>query len=290
MLIPPSPLRHAFTVTGVVAALLFVSAAQFAHSAELKRETLDAWNEHLREEESSMQRRLDGGKPFLWIDEKSERRPRLLRGDVLVEPLTENGVKAVPNGVVHAWIGAVFIPDVTIETLFTVVKDYDRFKDIYKPAVADSRKLGANVTEQEFTMIWRRRVLFVNAAMQGWYRARESAVDANRRFSVVDSTRIQEIADYGRAEQRYLPPDQGRGFVWRVRSLVRYEQRDGGVYVEIEASALTRDIPASVDWLVSPIVRRLSMNSLTTTLEQTRTAGAHVRHERLALRQTPHGR
>jgi hypothetical protein len=248
-----------------------INAAQLANSAELKRETLDAWNDHL------------------WADEKADRRLRLHRGEILVEPLIESGAKAVPNGVVHAWIGAVFIPDITTEDLLAVVRNYDKYKEIYKPAVTDSRNLGATETGQAFTMIWRRRVLFVNAAMQGWYRTRDSVLDANRRFSVVDSTRIQEITDYGRTEQRHLPPDTGRGFVWRVQSIVRYEQRDGGVYVEIEAAALTRDIPASVDWLVAPIVRRLSISSLATTLEQTRTAGAHLDRERLALRRVSYG-
>jgi hypothetical protein len=44
------------------------------------------------------------------------------------------------------------------------------------------------------------------------------------------------------------------------------------VYLEIEAIALTRDIPLSVFWLVNPAVHRLSMSSLTVTLRQTRQA------------------
>jgi hypothetical protein len=36
--------------------------------------------------------------------------------------------------------------------------------------------------------------------------------------------------------------------------------------------ALTRDIPAPLAWVVNPIVNHLSVNSLTTTLRQTRDA------------------
>jgi hypothetical protein len=57
-----------------------------------------------------------------------------------------------------------------------------------------------------------------------------------------------------------------------MQSIVRFEQRDGGVYLEIEAMTLSRDIPASLQWLVAPVVKRLSVTSLVTTLEKTRKA------------------
>jgi hypothetical protein len=51
---------------------------------------------------------------------------------------------------------------------------------------------------------------------------------------------------------------------------------DGGVYLKLEAIALTRDIPASLRWLVNPIVNHLSIDSLTATLRQTRNAVAEA--------------
>jgi len=49
-------------------------------------------------------------------------------------------------------------------------------------------------------------------------------------------------------------------------------ERDGGVYVEFEAIGLSRDIPASMRWLIDPIVRRVSRRSLLTSLQQTEKA------------------
>src|SRR5437879_1811447 len=71
-------------------------------------------------------------------------------------------------------------------------------------------------------------------------------------------------------ESAFYPPGTGSGFIWRLHSIARYEERDGGVYLELEAIALTREIPASLRWLVNPVVNHLSTNSLTTTLRQTR--------------------
>jgi len=50
-------------------------------------------------------------------------------------------------------------------------------------------------------------------------------------------------------------------------STARFEERDGGVYVELEAIALSRDVP--VRWIVNPIVRRVSRNSMLLSLQQT---------------------
>jgi hypothetical protein len=36
--------------------------------------------------------------------------------------------------------------------------------------------------------------------------------------------------------------------------------------------SLSRDIPASLQWLVAPVIKRLSVSSLVTTLEKTRKA------------------
>ena len=52
-------------------------------------------------------------------------------------------------------------------------------------------------------------------------------------------------------------------------SFSRFEERDGGVYVEMEAIALSRDIPFSVRWMVEPIVRKVSRSSILTSLQQT---------------------
>src|SRR5581483_4751422 len=147
--------------------------------------------------------------------------------------------------------------------------DYQR---IYRPVVTSSHTLACSDTEQEYQMVWQRKVLFVSAAMQGRYRARDVLLDPARGYSTAETVEVREIAEFGHPGQRLLPPDSGSGFLWRLRSVARFEERDGGLYLELEVMALTRDIPASVAWMVNPVVNRLSINSLATTLRQTRDA------------------
>ena len=219
-----------------------------------------------------MQARLDGHRPFLWVDEVADRGSHLRRGEILVAPVSGRGTQTVPNGLIHDWIGAVFIPHTTVEGFLAVVNDYDRYNEFYRPAVADSKLLACTDQDHRYSMVLQRRVLFVNAAVEGQYQAHDFAVDARRGYSITATTRMQEIEDYGHTGQHLLPPGHGDGFIWRLHSIVRYQERDGGLYLEVEAIALTRDIPASLRWVVKPVVNRLSIDSLTTTLRETRDA------------------
>ena len=98
--------------------------------------------------------------------------------------------------------------------------------------------------------------------------------------------RRDRVVHHGSAYQIPLPEDQGTGLIWRLSSITRLEERDGGVYAELEAIALSRDIPAAFRLFVTPIVRRVSRDSLATSLHQTKAAIddslAHGKQERPA--------
>ena len=178
-------------------------------------------------------------------------------------------MQPVPNGLTHDWISAVFAPNTTIEDLLSVVHDYGRYKDIDKPVVTDSWSLDSGTGAQEFFMVWHRHVLIVNVAMRGRYRAHDVMINSHRGYSIVEVITLQQIEDDGRPGEQLLPPDTGGGFMRRIYSISQHEERDGGVYLEIEAIVLSRGIPSSVRWLVNLGVNHLSVASMSTTLRQT---------------------
>ena len=263
-------MTHAKRFFGIAMVLAGITAR--ANAAELRSATERAWREYLRAAGIRLQARVEGRTPFLWMDEAPDRAARVKRGDTVVAPLVGHGTQAVSNGLIHDWIGVVFIPSASIESLLGVVHDYDRYKDIYRPVVTDSRSIDSGAEGQEFSMVWQRHVLFVDAAMRGRYHARDVIISQHRGYSIVEAITLQQIEDYGRSAQHLLPPDTGGGFIWRIYSISRYEERDGGVYLEIEAIALSRDVPSSLRWLVNPVVNHLSVTSMSTTLRQTRDA------------------
>jgi hypothetical protein len=84
------------------------------------------------------------------------------------------------------------------------------------------------------------------------------------------STRIAEVENLGEKNESEMPVGNDSGFMWRLNSYWRFEQRDGGTYVQLEAISLTRDIPAGLSWLVAPFVNSIPRESLEFTLQRTR--------------------
>ena len=259
-------------IGGVAAATILLMFAGRAAAAELKSSTLDAWHRFVDSAQQRMQARLQEGAHFLWSDDDPDRADRLRQGEIEVSPLVHHGWQNASGGLIHDWIGAAFIPDANIEDLLSVIENYDRYKDIFKPVVIDSKLQRQTDGSDLFSMRWLHRALFVTAAMDTQNESRTYRVDPCRAYTISRTTNVREIENFGQSDQRELPPDTGNGFIWRLSSISRYEQRDGGLYVEVEAMALTRDIPLSLRFMIKPVVMELSRNSLKTTLDQTRSA------------------
>src|SRR5262249_21958607 len=149
---------------------------------------------------------------------------------------------------------------------------YACYKDFYKPMVIDARLLSRDEGEINFSMRWLKKALWVTAVIEADYKANYFRRDEKTRYGFVRSTRIQDVINYGQPSEHQLPAGTGSGFIWRLFTISRFVERDGGVYVELEAMALSRCIPSGLGWLVNPVVRRLSQSSLTTSLSETREA------------------
>ena len=248
---------------------LLVCGAAVSWAAELKQETVSAWDAYVQAANARMEERIHSGR-FLWTDENPDRVRRVRRGEVLVAPGTEHNPIAVPHGLIHDWIGATFLPNARLEEVFAVVRDYARYKEFYRPSVVDSRCVGEpGANDDKFAMILLNKSLFLKTALESEYESSYVQLDEKRWYGISRSTRVQEIEDFGQPGERKLPADQGSGYIWRLYSVTRFEERDGGVYVEVEAIALSRAIPTSLRWFVDPIVRRVSKNALLVSLRQT---------------------
>ncbi len=219
-----------------------------------------------------MEERLHGRLPFLWLDESVDRSRQVRAGEVVVNSVGDHSPIRVPRGLIHDWIGATLIPNARIEDVFAVVRDYNRYTEFYKPLVIDSRSLGGDGTDYRFSLLMLNKSLFAKTALASEWSERYICVDSRRWYSIAYSTRVEEIEDYGSPGERKLAPDEGSGYIWRLYSFSRFEQRDEGVYVELEVIALSRDIPGPLRWLIDPIVRRVSRGSLLTSLTETRAA------------------
>lgn len=84
------------------------------------------------------------------------------------------------------------------------------------------------------------------------------------------STRIAQVKDPDRPDGPEYAPGHGSGYLWRLNTYWRFEQKDGGVYIQCEALSLTRDIPFGLGWLLKPLVTKIPRDSLNRALGRTR--------------------
>jgi hypothetical protein len=248
----------------------FLVAPASASGAELKEETLKAWDAYIQKANSEMEDRLHS--PFLWVDEVPDRVQLVRAGTILVSPVGQHNPKPVPSGLIHDWIGAAFIPNAKLTDVLSTVGDYDHYKEFYKPTVVDSKSLGSQQSCDKYSMLLANKEVVSSTALDAECEVCYHQVGEGRWYSVAYTTRLQEIRHYGRPDARELPAGQGSGYLWRIYSFARFDERDGGVYIELEAIALSREIPFAVRWVVDPIVRRVSKNSMVISLRQTEEA------------------
>jgi hypothetical protein len=240
-----------------------------AQATELKPETVQAWREYVASASARMQGRLRPGVHFLKVDEDQDWISKVRRGEILFLQGGSQGLTKVPSGLIHDWLGAAFISGTTLNQVLPVVRDHDHYKEFYHPNVVDSKTLSTDRLEDRFSMVLVNDSLLAKTALASDYECRYIRVTNRRWYSISESTRIQEMENYGTPSERMLPQGEGKGLLWRLFSITRFEERDGGVYIELEAIALSRDIPISLRWMIEPIVRRVSRNSLVTSLRQT---------------------
>jgi hypothetical protein len=243
-----------------------------ASAASLKPETKEAWDAYLREAIAGMQARLEPGAHFLWLDEEPNRVREVRTKGPYISTVGAHIPKKVPFGLIHDWLGGGFIPNAKIEDILRVVRDYDHYKDVYRPGVLDSAAHGSDGMKDFFSLRLVNKSVVAKTALDTEGEASYFRVDEHRWYSISNTTHIREVDKFGTPEQRTLPEDEGTGLIWRLSSITRLEERDGGVYAELEAIALSRDIPSAVRFFVTPIVRRVSRDSMAVSLHQTKVA------------------
>src|SRR5689334_13730476 len=140
-----SPATRVHAAAGLAVVLFTGTLA----AAELQQATVKAFDTYVTAAESR------SATPFLWLDTRpAAERQRLLaglrNGELIVERLrVRPGGREldVPDGMIHHWLGTVFIPNATAADAVKLLQDYDRHASIYAPTVARSRLLSHSASK-----------------------------------------------------------------------------------------------------------------------------------------------
>jgi len=248
-------------------------------AAELKRETIAAFDRYVAATEARIDSEERPTGPFLYVDGQPSDAMngsyvKLRSGEVLVEKRETKNPGAssdVPGGMIHHWVGIVFIPGATLAQVLPIVRDYDRRAELYKPEVIASHMISRQGDDYRFFLrLYEKR--FTTVVFNSEYVSHWGKVDSEKAYSHCISKKIAEVKDPDRPDGEEWPVGHGRGYLWRLNTYWRFEEKDGGVYMQCEAVALTRDIPIVLRWLLKPLVTRIPSESLNRALSQTRTA------------------
>jgi hypothetical protein len=120
-----------------------------------------------------------------------------------------------------------------------------------------------------------RRTRFVTVVYDTEYDVDYRRLAPDRAVSTSLSTRIAEIEHAGTPQERALPEGQDHGYMWRLNSYWRYQQVPGGVMVQVESLTLSRDLPAVIGPLITPIVNSTARESMARTLASVRARFTH---------------
>jgi hypothetical protein len=245
--------------------------AETASEVQLKQRTLESFTSYIRDAEAAMERDIRGRGPFLWSEAVPERARQVQAGEIIAEFWSGRGPVKIPRGLIHDWIGAAWAPGTTLQATLELIQDYENHSNVYKPEVIASKLIkrrGNNF--QIYLRLLKKKILTV--VLDTDHRVQYRRVSPTRWVCWSRTTRIAEVQNAGKPNEKVLPPDTGYGFLWRLNSYWRFQERDGGVDLECRAISLSRDVPLGLGWLIEPIIQKLPKESLIQTLECTRQA------------------
>jgi hypothetical protein len=263
----------------VVAVLaLALPLATPAGWAELKPHTLEAFLNYVAATEARFLTEVDSDDEFLYIDgltgaDRAEAISRLRNGEVLMERLESRAADGseikIKDGLIHHWVGTVFIPGTTVGETLALVQDYNRHADIYSPQVEQARIIERS--GDTFTIFYRfRKKKVVTAVHNTEHEVNYFRAGPGRAYSMSEATRIREVEHPGEPNESEKPENDNRGFLWGINSYWKFVEEDGGVYVESESVSLTRSAPAVLAFMIRPFITGVPRELLSFTLEATR--------------------
>ncbi len=246
-------------------------SAQF--TTTLQPRTVEEFQQYAASVEAQLSARWQGQRPFLSIEGNASEREQVLRGDLLIRPGSSQNPISISGGLIHNWLGAVFIPNTTMAKVLNILQDFDRHSQIY-PEVTDSRLLQRH--GNDIVGYWRleRKDPLVPVVLDVEQEAHYKEIAPGKWVCRAYAKNISEVQNPGTPREKKLPPNEGTGFLWRLYAYWSLETVNDGVLAECRTLSLSRSIPAALAWAIKPFAQTLPRESLASTLRNTRAAAA----------------
>jgi hypothetical protein len=245
---------------------LSVAAAPGCAVAEPSPEALSTFNSYAGGVEARLARQHRSQDGFLApLNSPTQSELRLRQGELIVEQLTPSTGAVFFGAMLHHWRGTAFAPGATAADFERLMKNFNAYPQHFSPQVLQTKVLAQQGDRLQAVMRVRQRHV-LTVVMDTAYDIVFGRLDARHGYSISHSTQISEIASPGTRAERALTASEEHGFLWRMNTYWSYEERDGGLTMQIESISLTRSIPTGLGWAVRPFVESVPRESLEFTL------------------------
>jgi len=260
----------------MICASLGLSQTGSLDAAELHQRTVTAFDDYVRVVEAGINRELASNTGFLRLDFQDPATAQSIRktvvsGQAYLSRRAERGQDAerieVPDGLVHHWVGAMFVPGATIDQV--LMRAGSPVSARRADGVIEARELWHQGPASRVFLKLERKTI-VTVTYNTVHDVQYGRTSQTRAWSRSVSVMIAELEGAGTPAEREKPVGQDRGFLWRLNSYWRYEQVPGGLIVELESLTLSRGMPALLRPLAMPIINVIARESLTHALESVR--------------------
>jgi hypothetical protein len=226
---------------------------------------VSAFNVYVGSVESRLAKQHETTDSFVALIPGSQSETRLRGGGLIVERLTASTGADLSGALLHHWRGTAFASGAKAEDFERLMRDFDGYPKYFSPQVLEAEVLTQHDDRLEASMRVRQRNV-ITVVMDTTYDIAYGRLDERHGYSNSRSTRISEIESAGTTKERALNSHDEHGFLWRLNTYWSYEERDGGLYIQIESVSLTRSIPPGLGWAVRPFVDSVPRESLEFTL------------------------
>jgi len=274
-----APLSHAPWILYFRATILIVAAlaaATQSRAVEPTAAAISGFNSYIATLESQLDHQHQSQDGFIAsVLSDANNRAKLQRGETIIERIRKSGGPDLPGATLYHWRGTAFVPGATVADYERVMEDFDGMPKTFAPEIVRAKLLNRkNEGGRTFIQAWYRvkQHHVITVVMDISYDVVLARLDAKHGYSASRSTRVTEIADAGTPDEHAMSGSEGHGFMWRLNAYWSYEERDGGLYMQIESVSLARSIPTGVAWAVKPFVESVPRESLEFTMQSTSNA------------------
>ncbi len=196
---------------------------------------------------------------------------RMRQGELIIEQLTPPTGADLSGALLHHWRGTAFAPGAKAADFERLMRNFNSYPQHFSPQVLQAGVLTQDGNRMQAWMRVRQHHV-ITVVIDADYDVTFGRLDGQHGYSISQSKRITEIGSPGTSAERKLSASEEHGFLWRLNTYWSYEERDSGLYLQIEAVSLTRSIPTGLGWVIRPYIESIPRESLEFTLRSARNA------------------